>query len=79
MISAASGLEAFFISSRSMRLASEGMGTVRGGECVIDEYVAEPRKLRNEIGIVALLARMKPRVFQTEHVTRTHGIDRVRC
>jgi hypothetical protein len=51
-----------------------GMGAVRYRKGVIDEDVAERRELSDEIGIVALLAGVEPRILQAEHVARPHGI-----
>src|SRR5215468_5283988 len=54
------------------------MGAMRRREGVVDEDVAERDQLRDETGIVALLARVEPRVLQAQDVARLHGVHRGR-
>src|SRR5262249_6351834 len=54
------------------------MGAMARRERVIDENVSERRQLRQEIRIVARLARMEASVLQTQDVARFHGFDRGR-
>src|SRR5215831_10100470 len=55
-----------------------GMGAVRHREGVVDEDVAERGELRDETGIVALLARVESGVLQAQDVARLHGVHRRR-
>src|SRR6516164_11406779 len=50
------------------------MGAMRYREGIIDEDVAQVRKLGDEFGIIALLAGVEARVLQAEHVAGTHGV-----
>jgi hypothetical protein len=55
-----------------------GVGAVRHREGVVDEDIAERGKLRDESGIVALLARMEAGVLQGRR-TRTRVSRLSRC